>query len=238
MGGTPARGDRRADQGGVRAFPRRMGGGVRKFRRGDNLPVTAMQKPIGAPVTLFVFSFATALSGILYHYRLLPSLRSDTLPGSSPPYPTERLVHIMSPVCFLFAFIYLVVAVVGLLTLNEARRRYIAALPRWLQWFIWPFHGTVAPTVSTTRHAPDRAPANESWRSAIPPSGALREWVSCSHGAASPCLDGANTATQRRGYSRSSKLAQASGAPDAASSEWQLRLTSEFPSGAWERRGD
>ena len=100
-------------------------------------------------MTLFFFSLTTVLSGILYHYRLLPSLRSDTVPGSRPPFPTERLVHIIAPTCFLFAFIYFAIAVVSLLTLNEARRRYIAALPRWLQWFIWPFHGMSAPTVFT-----------------------------------------------------------------------------------------
>ena len=112
--------------------------------------MTATQKPIGAPVTLFFFSLATALSGIVYLYRLLPSLRPDTIPGTNPPYPTERLIHIMAPTCFLFAFIFFVIAVVSLLTLNEARRLYIAALPRWLQWFIWPFHGMVAPTISTS----------------------------------------------------------------------------------------
>ena len=100
-----------------------------------------MQKPIGAPMMVFFIAFITLLCAALYDFRLLPSLRSDTLLIHGVIYPTAWWAHRYALFLAITSILFIVAGSVGLLTLNESRRRYIANLPRWQQWFFWPFHG-------------------------------------------------------------------------------------------------
>ena len=104
-------------------------------------------------MTVFFFASNALLSAALYGFRLLPSLHSDTMLIQGTPYPTAQWVHRYSITCVLMSVPFLVGGAVGLLTLNESRRRYIASLPRWQQWLIWPFQG-VSPSEASIPKVP------------------------------------------------------------------------------------
>ena len=106
-------------------------------------------------VTLF-FALSCGISGILYQFRLLPSLRPDAIQPSGGPWPPERFAHMMSGISFFFAAVYSVITVVSVLTLDGSQRRFLASLPRWQQWLIWPFHG--AAVSGTSAYQPPSMP--------------------------------------------------------------------------------
>ena len=98
-------------------------------------------------MTMFFFAVTGLFSAALSGCGLLPSLRSDTMLILGTAQPIVPWVHQFVIATLLLSVAFLTAGLIGLATLNESRRRYLARLPRWQQWLIWPFHG-VAPDVN------------------------------------------------------------------------------------------
>lgn len=98
-----------------------------------------MQKPILPAMSAFLATFWAIVLGTLMRFRLLPFLYPDTVMSGGKEVPTEQLAHFFSNFFYVGAAVMFVLGLVGLLTLNDARRRYIAQLPRFQRWMFWPF---------------------------------------------------------------------------------------------------
>ncbi len=91
---------------------------------------------------MFFFSASWAIIlGFLFRFRILPFLQADTILSGGKQVPTEQFAHFVSIFFWGAAALVIALGIVGILTLNEPRRRYIASLPRLQQWMFWPFHG-------------------------------------------------------------------------------------------------
>lgn len=101
----------------------------------------------------FLGSLWAIILGTLFRFRVLPFLHADTILSGGKQVPTKQFAHFGSNFFYCGAVVFFVFSLVGVLTLNEARRRYIAQLPRWQQWAIWPFHG-VPQSVATQQSPP------------------------------------------------------------------------------------
>ncbi len=102
------------------------------------------QKPLLAPMHSFLGTLGMIVAGTLCRYRMLPFLQADTVLSHGQQVPAEHIAHFLSNAFYGIAAFAFLTGVIGLLTLDEARRQYIAQLPRWQQWLIWPSHGASA----------------------------------------------------------------------------------------------
>lgn len=99
------------------------------------------QKPLFASMLYFLSALWAVLLGFLFRFRALPFLQADTILSGGKQVPTEQFVRFASTCFWGGAAVVAALGIVGILTLNEPRRRYITALPRLQQWMFWPFHG-------------------------------------------------------------------------------------------------
>ncbi len=99
------------------------------------------QKPFIAPMQYFFGASWGIILGFLFRFRVLPFLQPDTILSGGKQVPTEQFAHFASTFFWAAAAVIIVLGIIGTLTLNEPRRRYIASLPRFQQWMWWPFHG-------------------------------------------------------------------------------------------------
>ena len=84
--------------------------------------------------------------GFLFRFRVLPFLQADTILSGGKQVPTEQFAHFASTFFWIGAAVVITLGIVGIFTLSEPRRRYIASLPRLQQWLFWPFHGITPPS--------------------------------------------------------------------------------------------
>ena len=96
--------------------------------------------------------------GVVFRFRLIPFMQTDTILAGGRQVPAEEVARTASILFFSGAALIGTVAIVGVLTLSEARRAYIAQLPRWKQWFYWPF-GRSFPTDHATKQPSTSPPA-------------------------------------------------------------------------------
>jgi hypothetical protein len=117
--------------------------------------MSATQKPIIASMCCFLATIVAIVLGTLARYRLPPffMLQQDTVLSGGKQVPAEQFAHFASNFFYAGSVVAFAPGVLGILTLTEARRRYIAQLPRWKQWYIWPFHG-VPSSERPTSHPP------------------------------------------------------------------------------------
>ena len=99
------------------------------------------QRPLIAPILYFFSASQAIILGFLFHFRVLPFLQADTILSGCKQVPTEQFGHFASTFFWGAAAVVIALGIVGILTLNEPRRRYVASLPRFQQWMFWPFHG-------------------------------------------------------------------------------------------------
>ena len=100
--------------------------------------VSAVKKPLFSPMMSFVAAMGALVLGILVRFRALPFLRGDTTLSAGSLVPTEQWAAFMSRFFYIGSAVFLVVGLITLLTLSDANRRYIAQLPRWQRFLIWP----------------------------------------------------------------------------------------------------
>jgi hypothetical protein len=90
-----------------------------------------------------MMSFLAALwalvLGTLIRFRDLPFLRGDTILSGGRLVPTEQWAAFMSRFFYIASAVFLAVGLITLLMLSDANRRYIAQLPRWQRFLIWPW---------------------------------------------------------------------------------------------------
>ena len=101
--------------------------------------VSAVKKPLFSLMMSFVAAMGALVLGILVRFRALPFLRGDTTLSAGSLVPTEQWAAFMSRFFYIGSAVFLVVGLITLLTLSDANRRYIAQLPRWQRFLIWPW---------------------------------------------------------------------------------------------------
>ncbi len=103
--------------------------------------MTPMQKPVMFPPLVGLLSAVwSGVLGTLIRFRMLPFLKEDTILSGGKQVPTEQFAHFGSNFFYGAAAAIFVLGLIGIATLTEPRRRYIAQLPAWQRWMFWPFH--------------------------------------------------------------------------------------------------
>ena len=86
----------------------------------------------------FLGALAGVVLGTLVRYRALPFLRDNTILAGGRLVPTEQWAAFASKFFYVGSAVTVLIGIIALLTLSEANRRYIAQLPRWKRFLIWP----------------------------------------------------------------------------------------------------
>ena len=87
----------------------------------------------------FLGSPAALILGTLVRQRALPFLRDETILSDGKPVLTTEWVAFASKLFYIGSVVSLVIGIIALVSLSDANRRYIAQLPRWQQFLIWPW---------------------------------------------------------------------------------------------------
>jgi hypothetical protein len=87
----------------------------------------------------FVAALGALILGTLVRFRALPFLRGDTILSAGRLVPTEQWIAFMSRFFYIGSAVFVAVGVIALFTLSDANRRYIAQLPLWQRFLIWPW---------------------------------------------------------------------------------------------------
>lgn len=98
-----------------------------------------MEKPWVSPMGCFLGSLAALIMATLVRHRALPFLRNETILSHGELIPTTEWVASASNLFYVGSLVALLMDVVALVSLSDANRRYIAQLPRWQQFLIWPW---------------------------------------------------------------------------------------------------
>ena len=98
-----------------------------------------MKKPWFSPIGCFLGSLAALILGTLVRHRALPFLRDDTILSGGKLVPTTEWVAFASNLFYIGSAVALVIGIIALVSLSDANRRYIAQLPRWQRFLIWPW---------------------------------------------------------------------------------------------------
>jgi hypothetical protein len=98
-----------------------------------------MKKPWFSPMGCFLGSLAALILGTLVRHRALPSLRDETILSGGKLVLTTEWVAFASKLFYIGSVVSLVIGIITLVSLSDANRRYIAQLPRWQQYLIWPW---------------------------------------------------------------------------------------------------
>ena len=75
----------------------------------------------------------------LIGHRALPFLRDETIRSGGELIPTTEWAAFGSKFFYIGTVVSLVIGIIALVSLSDANRRYIAQLPRWQQYLIWPW---------------------------------------------------------------------------------------------------
>ena len=97
-----------------------------------------MKKPLFGPMSCFLGACAGIVLGTLVRFRALPFLREETILSGGKLVPTAQWAAFISKLFYFGAAAMIAVGLVALFTLSEANRRYIAHLPPWKRFLIWP----------------------------------------------------------------------------------------------------
>jgi hypothetical protein len=87
----------------------------------------------------FVAALGAVVLGTLIRFRALPFLRGDTILSAGSTVSTEQWAAFMARFFYIASAVFLVVGLITLFTLSDANRRYIAQLPRWQRFLMWPW---------------------------------------------------------------------------------------------------
>ena len=87
----------------------------------------------------FLGSLAALVLATLVRHRALPFLRDETILAGGKLVPTTEWVAFASKLFYIGSGFALVIGIIALLSLSDANRRYIAQLPRWQRFLIWPW---------------------------------------------------------------------------------------------------
>jgi len=87
----------------------------------------------------FIAGLAALVLGTLIRFRALPFLYSDTILSAGSLVPTEHWAAFMSRFFYIASAVFIAAGLITLLTLSDANRRYIAQLPKWQRFLIWPW---------------------------------------------------------------------------------------------------
>ena len=98
-----------------------------------------MKKPLLSPIGCFLGSLAALVMATLVQHRALPFLRDETIRSGGELIPTTEWVAFGSKLFYIGSVISLVIGIIALVSLSNANRRYIAQLPKWQQYLIWPW---------------------------------------------------------------------------------------------------
>ena len=100
----------------------------------------APQKPVMFPPLVgFLSAVWCVVLGTLIRFRVLPFLRPDTILSGGKQVPTGQFAHLGSNFFYGGGATIFIIGLIGITTLTEPRRRYIAQLPGWQRWMYWPF---------------------------------------------------------------------------------------------------
>ena len=98
-----------------------------------------MKKPLFSPMMCFVAGLAGVVLGTLMRFRALPFLRGETILSAGRLVPTQQWATFISRFFYFGSAAMVAVGLIALFMLSEANRRYIAQLPRWQRFLIWPW---------------------------------------------------------------------------------------------------
>jgi hypothetical protein len=98
-----------------------------------------MKKPWFSPIGCFLGSLAALILGTLVRQRALSFLRDETILSGGKLVLTTEWVAFASKLFYIGSVVSLVIGIIALVSLSDANRRYIAQLPRWQQFLIWPW---------------------------------------------------------------------------------------------------
>jgi uncharacterized oligopeptide transporter (OPT) family protein len=98
-----------------------------------------MKKLWFSPIGCFLGALAGVVLGTLVRHRALPFLRGDTILSGGKLVSTAEWTAFMSKFFYIGSAVMVLIGIIALLTLSEANRRYIAQLPRWQRFLIWPW---------------------------------------------------------------------------------------------------
>jgi hypothetical protein len=87
----------------------------------------------------FLAALGALVLGTLIRFRALPFLRGTTILSAGSLVPTEQWAAFMSRFFYIASAVFLAVGLITLSMLSDAKRRYIAQLPRWQRFLIWPW---------------------------------------------------------------------------------------------------
>ena len=98
-----------------------------------------MKKPWFSPIGCFLASLAALILGTLVRNRALPFLHDETILSGGKLIPTTEWVEFASNFFYIGSAVALIFGIIALVSLSDANRRYIAQLPRWQRFLIWPW---------------------------------------------------------------------------------------------------
>jgi len=86
----------------------------------------------------FFAGLAALVLGTLIRFWALPFLHGDTILSAGSLVLTDQWAAFMSPFFYIGSTVFVAIGFITLFTLSDANRRYIAQLPRWQRFLIWP----------------------------------------------------------------------------------------------------
>lgn len=119
--------------------------------------MAAMRKPVIAPMHLFWTACVMVTAGVSAQYRMMPFLQGDTVMSSGHQIPVALAAPRLAHILYGMGALMFLQGIIEARRLTDAHRRYIAALPRWEQWKIWPFHGVNASDPASQQPLPPAA---------------------------------------------------------------------------------
>ena len=96
------------------------------------------QKPLIPSMCFFLSGSSAIVLGVLFQHGLLRFMQRVMNQSDVKQVP-EQFVHLIFIMFFVAGTIILTLGIIGVLTLNDERRRYIASLPLLQRWMFWPF---------------------------------------------------------------------------------------------------
>ncbi len=93
-----------------------------------------MKEPWFSPIGCFLGSLEALILETLVRHRALPFLRDETILAGG-----KLVLTTASNLFYIGSAVALVIGIIALVSLSDANRRYIAQLPKWQQFLIWPW---------------------------------------------------------------------------------------------------
>jgi hypothetical protein len=97
-----------------------------------------MKKPLVGPMSCFIGALSGVVVGTLIRLRALPFLREETILASGSRIPTAEWAAFASQLFYVASAGLVAIGLIALFTFSEANRRYVAQLPPWKRFLIWP----------------------------------------------------------------------------------------------------